>query len=183
MNTYTVQDKQTVYNYPYGRLRTTAYFSVEFQPKKGFRSVFQTINPKTGRVNKEKKGVYHDIMYMSNVDGFVKFHSKEFYKIEDFNELTQWLRDNFALFTPEQMKYIYAKAVSFLNMELYALKVYCNVEPKDSKPFVEPAQIEAVSGVSNPTANLWNSIKVDYVKLEALKDPNFNPFKVTSYGI
>lgn len=50
-------------SYPYGRLRTTAFFSVEFVPKKGFRSVFQTIDPKTGRENKPKKGTYDHLLF------------------------------------------------------------------------------------------------------------------------
>lgn len=179
----TINEKQTVDSYPYGRLRTTAYFSIEFQPKKGFRSVFQTINPKTGRINKEKKGVYHDIMYMTIEDGFVKFHAKEFYKIENFNKVTQWLSDNFDMYTADQMKYIYSKTVSFLAMEVYALKAYCNVDKSKSVPLIQEAHSYAMEGIRNSWKNLFSQIKIDHEKIEALKDPEYNPFKVTSYGV
>lgn len=49
-------------NYPYGRLKCKASFSVEFKTKKGCRSVFQTENPKTGRLNAPKQGTYHPLI-------------------------------------------------------------------------------------------------------------------------
>ena len=49
-------------DYPYGRLRCTMAFSQEFKMGKGFRSVRQSTNPKTGRVNKPKKSTYYQIM-------------------------------------------------------------------------------------------------------------------------
>jgi len=53
----------TTDNYPYGSLRTEARFSIEFKPKFGFRHVFQTINPKTGRLNNPKTSSYGDVCY------------------------------------------------------------------------------------------------------------------------
>ena len=52
----------TTDNYPYGRLRSKASFSVEFKAKKGCRSCFQTENPKTGRLNAVKNGTYHPLL-------------------------------------------------------------------------------------------------------------------------
>lgn len=47
--------KIIVQNYPYGfKLRTTLYDYIEFDAKKGFRHVTQTINPKNGVLNKPK---------------------------------------------------------------------------------------------------------------------------------
>lgn len=64
-----------VTDYPYGRLRTSAFFSVEFVKNKGFRSVFQTIDPKNGRVNKPKKGTYSPLgyCYIHTETGHIKF--------------------------------------------------------------------------------------------------------------
>lgn len=46
-------------DYPYGfKLRTTIRFWLEKDNKKGFRFCSQTINPKTGYWNKEKKSTY-----------------------------------------------------------------------------------------------------------------------------
>ena len=46
---YPSNTKLTVESYPYGRLKTTAFFSVE-KTSKGYRTEFQTIDPKTGRI-------------------------------------------------------------------------------------------------------------------------------------
>lgn len=64
-----INEKHEVKNYPYGRLRTSAFFSIEFDRKKGFRSVFQTINPKTGRLNAEKKSTYSRFAYLFIEEG------------------------------------------------------------------------------------------------------------------
>lgn len=56
-------------NYPYGSLKATAYFSVEYNGNKGARTTFQTINPKTGRLNKPKHSTYSRVilpMQLSN---------------------------------------------------------------------------------------------------------------------
>jgi hypothetical protein len=59
MNTYYHTTKKAIVDsYPYGRLRATAFFSLEFKKGKGFRSVFQTINPKNNRLNAPKYSTY-----------------------------------------------------------------------------------------------------------------------------
>lgn len=54
---------QTVESYPYGRLRCKAFFSIEFKKKQGFRTVFQTINPKNDRLNAQKYSTYTDFAF------------------------------------------------------------------------------------------------------------------------
>jgi hypothetical protein len=49
-------------DYPYGRLRCTATFGVEFKANKGTRTCFQTINPKTGRENAVKHSTYSHLI-------------------------------------------------------------------------------------------------------------------------
>ena len=61
---FPTNEKITVDSYPYGRLRTTAFFSVEFKRGKGFRQVFQTINPKNGRLNAPKNGTYSNVSFL-----------------------------------------------------------------------------------------------------------------------
>ena len=57
MNYTNPRTELTVNDWPYGRLRTTAIFSIE-QVKGKERAVRSTINPKTGRANKPKKTTY-----------------------------------------------------------------------------------------------------------------------------
>lgn len=62
MKILNISEKYSTDNYPYGNKRTTAYFSVEFQPKKGFRSAFQTIKPGTQHLNAVKNSTYSHFM-------------------------------------------------------------------------------------------------------------------------
>ena len=76
---YEVLDSNVKYevdNYPYGRLRTKAYFSIEHSPSKGFRTVFQTINPKTGILNKESKSTYGDMYVILKEKSNGHYHFK-----------------------------------------------------------------------------------------------------------
>lgn len=45
-------------DYPYGSLRCQIRFWIEQHPKRGFRFVSQTLNPKTLRWNNPKQGTY-----------------------------------------------------------------------------------------------------------------------------
>jgi hypothetical protein len=62
MQVLDVNQVYTSNDYPYGRLRCTASFSVEFRAKKGCRTCFQTINPKTGRENAVKHSTYSTLI-------------------------------------------------------------------------------------------------------------------------
>ena len=178
----TVNDKKTVQNYPYGGMKTQATFSLEFDYKKGFRSVFQTINPKTGRINNPKKSTYNDIMYMVDNNGFITFKSLEFYKREEFNKIVAFLSDNFDLFTSEQVTYLYNKIMTFLKIEVLALWKYCNVSTEDSGALTIEIIKLCSEGKKDPSKNLFSKMSLDYEKLESLKDPNYNPFTVKSYS-
>ncbi len=65
--------KLTTNDYPYGRLRATAFFNIE-HTKNGFREVFQTINPKDGRENKPKKSTCYSMMLpCKKLNGHIDF--------------------------------------------------------------------------------------------------------------
>lgn len=80
-------------DYPYGfRERTQIRYWLEGKPKKGWRFVSQTENPKTGRWNKPKASTYTDwgaAMYLDN-EGHVQWTGIGAYsdaeKIRDFVE-------------------------------------------------------------------------------------------------
>ncbi len=61
-------------NYPYGRLRCSAKWWIEDGGKKGQRVCFQTINPKTGRVNAPKKSTYDllKVLFVNPENGHVE---------------------------------------------------------------------------------------------------------------
>lgn len=51
-------------DYPYGRSRTQIRYWIESKDKNGDRFCAQTLNPKTGRWNKPKKGTYSTVLAM-----------------------------------------------------------------------------------------------------------------------
>jgi hypothetical protein len=70
---YGHDSEQTAYNvddYPYSfKLRCKIRYWLEMKPKKGFRFMSQTENPKTGRWNKPKASTYMDlagVMYLDS---------------------------------------------------------------------------------------------------------------------
>lgn len=91
-----IYKKHEVSSYPYGRLRTHAYFSVEFKPKFGFRSVFQTINPKTGKLNAPKKGTYYTFAYnyINPDNGHIEYGGFNTDSFGGVNRLCKFLAEN-----------------------------------------------------------------------------------------
>jgi len=169
--------KIEVKNYPYGRLRTSMFFSVEFDKKRGFRSVQQTINPKTGRLNNPKKSTYHDVLILDQADdGFCKYQSLEFYHIEKFPQVLQSLSENYDLFSEEMHKYLFARIVSFFRLETIALVTYCGADQKTVLEILKPGIDVAIQGFKTGE-NLFANIKIDYELLNATKVEGFSPFK------
>ena len=57
-NANSLETAKIATNYPYGSLKYTMHFFVEHKPKKGWRAVTQSINPKNGKLNKPHAGTY-----------------------------------------------------------------------------------------------------------------------------
>lgn len=89
-----ILEKACAENYPYGGLRTKMYFWVEFKRNRGFRGVTQSVNPKTGQLNKEKFGTYNDLMWIElNEDNHYEFHSRRISGFESINQISEFLSD------------------------------------------------------------------------------------------
>lgn len=177
---YTIQ-KITKENYPYGYKKTTAFFSIEFVKGKGFRSIFQTINPTNGKLNNPKKGVYHPVLVMrQNESGHVSYLSLDFNGAEAFNKGCNFMSENFELFTSEQIKYIYAHAFNMLKINTKSMVIYCGSKFDDIKPILQLSCDLALDGFNNGVNNFKNMF-IDIEALEKTKIPDFNPFKVTTY--
>lgn len=168
-------------DYSYGRLRATAMFSLEFNPKRGFRSVFQTINPKTRLLNKPKKGTYNMFMLIAEQDSFYRFKAFEFYADEDFNKVIKFLADNYILFTLEQQKYIFGQIISYLRVTSQSQVVYCGSDVDEVLKVIDEPVKKAIEGLKNPNIETLKSISLDYEALNALKVPNYQPFVSTYY--
>lgn len=176
-------DAHTVENYPYGfRLKTSMTFSLEFNPKKGFRSVSQSVNPKTGKLNKPKKSTYNYLKVLNlSDDGKVTCHSADFYDTDGKTKGWQFIADNFDLFTAEQIKYFAVLNSQLLKADLISQIQYCNSDLEKLKPLYRLA-FETLSEIHATGMNLWADISIDWQEVEALKDKDYNPFKITNHS-
>lgn len=111
------QKKYSTDSYPYGRLRCTAYFSVEFKANKGCRTVFQTIDPKNGKLNKPKNSTYSHLVLLELMDnGHYDFRHFDVNGMREMIRTFEFLSDieNFtnANITHEAQKYMLQIAMS-----------------------------------------------------------------------
>lgn len=178
MENLTVNEAIVVDNYPYGRLKTKATFSIEFKPKKGFRSVFQTVNPKTGRINNPKKGVYHPIMFLSEQDGFVKFRAINYHDNEAYNRAMKFMDEHCPMFTDEQIRDIAINSLSYLKVSLMGSVQYGGCKFDDIKGYFEKA-VKIHSKIAEIKHNMFEETYIDHEAIESHKPSNFNPFRVT----
>jgi hypothetical protein len=172
----------TVNNYPYGRLQATVTFSLEFDKKKGFRTVFQSINPKNGRLNAPKKSTYGHLIVQTNTDGFISSEHHSFNGVKEMNKACKFIAENFDLFTPEQIEYFYIMALAYSKVSMKAAHIYTGASIEALKPIFEPAIKAAMEGC-NTKANTFDKIVIDEQAYEATKDPNFEPFVTTTFTI
>lgn len=178
MKTYKTTEAATSTNYPYGSLRTSATFGIEFRKNKGFRTTFQTINPKTGRVNNPKKSTYYPVIFMyENEIGHIKYEHLDFYGADGINRDSKTMYENFDLFTEEQVKEIYTNIFIRLKAEAKAICIYCGSDFEQVKPILEQSVSASIHGMKTGE-NVFNQIIIDIEKLEATKIPDYQPFKV-----
>lgn len=178
-------EKVTVENYPYGfSLRTTLYDYMEFDKKKGYRHCTQTINPKTGVLNKPKKSVYYQVLVrFYDENNHIKSMAFEpTYKTESLNKMVEFVGQNFELFTKEEITYLYSLAVLSSRVTVQSMVTYSGSKFEDLKPLIEDFIKIMVKGISEPENNYFN-VFLDVEAIEATKEPDYQPFKVTSYGI
>jgi len=183
MNYLKTTEKIAVENYPYGYTqKTTAYFSVEHANGKGFRSVFQTINPKTGALNKPKKSVYSPVRILKNEDGKITTHTLDFYGNEGQTKDIKFMEENFDLFTTKEIQSIAVNLLAITKGNVMAKVIYMNSDKNKLLPLYEKA-IKALVEIANTGKNLFSEVTFDFEAIDALEDKNFKPFKVTSYSV
>lgn len=170
-------DKAQVNNYPYGRLKCTAFFGLEFDKKKGFRSTFQTINPKTNRLNAPKKSTYAHLIVLVDSDGFITSTHHSFNGVKELNKACKFIHENFELFTPEQIEYFYIMALAYSKVSMKAAVIYTGATLEALKPLFEPLIKAAVQG-ANTKENIFDLLVVDEDAYNATKDPDYEPFKI-----
>lgn len=169
-------------NYPYGRERSTAFFSVEMN-KKGCRTVTQTINPKTGRLNNPKNSTYYPVILPIELEnnffdfcGYLDFNGTDhinsgIYFMDDFKDC----------FNPQQLKDIALYIIAMTKVNAKAQVIYCGTQWDDLKQYyVVPLQnlVKIAHGENTD----FLSCLLDFDSIEALKVPDFQPFKSVQYS-
>lgn len=181
---YKTGEKHQTNDYPYGyTLRTTRFEWVEFNPKRGYRSVTQTINPKTRALNKPKKNTYSMLDILSVEDGRVKFEGREFYKDEEYNEICDYIVSHADLLSPQEIEYLYIRAISFIKITAYSQMQYCGSKWEEIKPVIESALNPLLGGLKAKTIDGFKNSRLDYEALEKAKAPGYRPFKVVSHAV
>lgn len=158
-----------VENYPYGRLKTKAFFSIEFQPKKGFRSVFQTINPKNNRLNNPKKYTYSPFLcnFINEENGHIEEMGFGFRSFEGINHGGLFLTTQFDALQlkPEMIKYL----CKHMSIMLKANARYTNADKDKMNKLIKPTEDLLVHGLKTGD-NVFGQIKLDVAGIKQLEE-------------
>ena len=171
-------EKIAVENYPYGYvLKTTLFDELEFNSKKGYRSIKTTINPKTGRLNAPKKSTYSNLIvrYFDENNHVKSFHF-DFNGTENINKVMKFINENFQNFTTEEINYFYSLALVMVKVDIKATVIYCGADFEKLKPIYQNVINSLIKGIKEPTENFFN-LSLDINEIEKQKQPDYKPFK------
>ena len=175
----------TVKDYPYGyNLRTTLYDTMEFNPKKGYRHITQTVNPKTFRLNNPKKSTYDDVIVRYyDENNHIKTRGFTFYRdgIKGLNKLLVFLSENKDLFTEEELNYFLLNFIAGSKVSVKSMVLYCGSKLDDLKPYFTEQVVALNKGLKNPLEVDFSTIRFDEEGIESTKVEGYNPFTVKNY--
>lgn len=169
-------------NYPYGYKRTTATHRVEFVKGKGCRTVFRTLNPKTGRWNAEKKSTYSGPTLPSTEVSTGHFsdvgigHSGA----DNINTMLWFMNDFHECFDVDQIKDIAVTTIALTKAHAHATCIYKGSKWDDIKEYFD-APVKTLVEIANTGEPLWNKAIIDEKGIESKHVKDFNPFKVVQY--
>jgi hypothetical protein len=171
-----------VENYPYSfNLKTTLFDSIDFDLKKGYRRSTQTINPKTGKANKPKKSTYSQlIVRYFDENGHIKCKHFDFNGDKEINEGTQFLAENFNLFIPVEIAYLYSLIYKMALCDFRATAIYGGSNVEDLKPLYTEFLTICKEAIKTG-ANVFNLLQLDTEAIDKTKPANFNPFVIKQY--
>lgn len=175
---YEIGAKLQTDSYPYGYLKTTAFFSVEYN-KKGCRTVFQTINPKKGNLNKPKNGTYYPVILPCLLDnGMIEWCGYlDFNGTEAINKGLYFLNDFKELLTPSQINDFTLYVIAMSKVNAKAQVIYCGTGWDNLKPYYEQPLKNLVKIANGENTDFLECL-LNLEAIEALKKPDFNPFTV-----
>ena len=175
-------EKIEISNYPYSfNLKTTLTSTIDFDPKKGYRESRQTINPKTGRINNPKKSTYYPlILRYFDAENQLKWSAWQFNGDKEINEGAKLIFENFDLFTPEEIKYLYSFIYKMAVVDYQATIIYGGSKSEDLKPLYTDFLTICREAIKTGE-NVFNMLVLDNEAIEKTKPANFNPFVIKQY--
>lgn len=172
-----------VENYPYGySLKTTLFDSIEFDKKKGYRHVTQTINPKNGLKNKPKKSTYSELLVRYfDEKNHIKLIGFSLNGTKELNKGTKFLSENFNLFSEAEISNLYVILLAMFKVDIKAYVIYSGADFEQLKPLYDSQIKKLVEGANNPKLNLFADAYLNEEAIEGCKVKDYQPFKVTSH--
>lgn len=172
-------------DYPYGSLMTTAYFGMESKAGHGFRTTFQTINPKNGRLNKPKVSTYCDLglMYQNPDNGHFEYTRFSPRSLEELQKAWAFFVENYDLFSSEEIEQFLMFSLALVRAEAKGKVAYCGAKSEDVIQVISPTVEMLVQMIKEPTKFGVQNVGFPIEGLKALAVPGFNPFKVSNHGI
>lgn len=162
-----LKGKQESDDYPYGRLRCHITFDLEFKPKKGFRFVTQTTNPKTGRVNKPKRSTYSDFMVLhrESETGHVKPLAFDLRGYDDIAHIIEFLSAHEIEISDDVSQWLWVCAINCIRGNARYTRLAEGVEVSD---LIEATKVQAMLDLFKNKEN-FNKIKEIGYDLEAVR--------------
>jgi hypothetical protein len=152
--------KQTVDNYPYGRLQCTITFDIEYKKGKGYRAVTQTINPKTGRLNAPKYSTYCDFMFMVlDEKGHVKFEHKHFYGFDDIASFIELIQNHEFTLSDEETQALFANILASIRANANYTR---RKETTTKDQFIDAIKFKEILHLFSTHANIKELANVGY---------------------
>jgi len=162
----------TVENYPYWyTLKTNATFGIEFKKNKWFRTVFQTVNPKTWKLNKPKVSTYSDIilMYVNEEWQYKYNHVDLNVNSEELNKKIAIIEENKNLFTEDELQYISNSILMTCKVSMMSMATYCWSDIEKLKPLYKDFIVKIKEKDF--------SARLDFNAIEGTKIEWYNPRK------
>jgi hypothetical protein len=168
-------------SYPYGSLRCDAYFSLEYSPKKGVRSVFQTINPKTGRINAPKKSTYSEFvfMYLDSKNHVQNYHIRiESSEINLYsNMFAEMYRAN--VIPDNVMEHLCLSVLMHTKVHAKVMCAYKGCKWEEIKPYFDAYVPALVDIIKRKQYVEISTIALDLEGINSKAPDNFQPFKAS----
>ena len=174
-----------IQDHPYGFNQTTELIdTIEFDSNKGYRHVMQTKNPKTGALNKPKKGVYYNFIARcedktdsSKINHlYFSFNGKK-----EINKVCEFLEKYFDVYEEKEIEYFYISLLSYSMVDFKATVIYGGSNPEDLKGIYKQFWEIAKQGLKTKS-NVFQRLRLDEEAIEQTKPEGYNPFTSRQIG-